>query len=135
MTPRHATQSEGHHEHTDTHTRADIDQPGSTRPARRALRAPRQSRTASINQAGGPLNDGNNYCQTLLDDAATASIQDVLDTDAPFTGTFSPASPESAFSGETADGTWVLSVSDNALFDTGSVRAFSIDVSGFSCTP
>lgn len=87
-----------------------------------------------INQAGGPGNDGNNFCQTALDDGAASSIQDVLFSQAPFTGTFRPATPESAFAGENGDGTWILNVSDVAGFDTGSVRAFSLDVSGFDCT-
>ena len=51
------------------------------------------------------------------------------------TGTFSPANPEAAFIGESADGTWTLNAADNAFIDTGSVRAFSLDVSGFDCTP
>ncbi|HKE17423.1 MAG TPA: proprotein convertase P-domain-containing protein [Kofleriaceae bacterium] len=84
---------------------------------------------------GGAGNSGNNFCQTFLDDDAATSIQNVLVSDAPFTGTFSPASPEAAFVGESADGTWTLNVSDNAFIDTGSVRAFSLDVSGFECTP
>ena len=54
---------------------------------------------------------------------------------APYTGVFAPANPQSAFAGENADGTWTLNVSDGALFDTGSVRAFSLETTGFSCTP
>ena len=54
----------------------------------------------------------------------------------PFTGTFAPVQSLSVFAGDTAaTGNWVFHVQDDAFIDTGSVRAFSIDVSGFSCTP
>jgi subtilisin-like proprotein convertase family protein len=99
------------------------------------LRSPAGTSVRVINQAGGPLNSGNNFCQTVLTDGAADSIQDVTPDQAPFTGTFSPANPLSAYTGENANGTWTLNVSDNAFFDTGSVRSFSVDVSGFSCTP
>jgi subtilisin-like proprotein convertase family protein len=88
-----------------------------------------------LNQGGGPFNDGNNYCQTVLDDDAAVAIADVLPDQAPFTGTFAPTNPQSGFVGDDANGTWTLNVSDLAFFDTGSVRNFSIDVSGFDCTP
>jgi subtilisin-like proprotein convertase family protein len=88
-----------------------------------------------INRAGGDLNSGNNFCQTLLRDGASTSIQTVLSSGAPYTGTFAPANPLGAFISENANGTWVLNVSDNADFDTGSVRNFSLKVAGFSCTP
>ena len=32
-------------------------------------------------------------------------------------------------------GTWVLNVSDQASLDTGSVRAFSVRLTGFTCGP
>ena len=33
------------------------------------------------------------------------------------------------------DGTWILHVSDNSFIDVGNVRAFSVDLVGFGCTP
>jgi subtilisin-like proprotein convertase family protein len=87
-----------------------------------------------MSRPGGTLNSGNNFCQTVLSDSATASIQTVLTAGAPYTGSFKPASPLSAFNGENADGTWVLTVSDNADFDTGIVRAFGLNIKGFDCT-
>ena len=84
---------------------------------------------------GGPTDDGNNLCMTVLDDAAQLSIQAVTPAQAPFSGTFRPASPLSAFIGEEAHGTWTLRASDSTRSDTGSVRAFSIETYGFSCTP
>ncbi|HKE16739.1 MAG TPA: proprotein convertase P-domain-containing protein [Kofleriaceae bacterium] len=99
------------------------------------LTSPSGTSVAVINQAGGPNNSGNNFCQTVIDDAGTTSINDVTPADAPFTGTFAPSSPTSAFTGESADGTWTLNVSDTFPADSGSVRAFSVDVAGFDCTP
>jgi subtilisin-like proprotein convertase family protein len=84
---------------------------------------------------GGPNNNGHNFCQTTLDDAATASIQAVTPAQAPFTGIFKPLSPLSAFAGNEASGTWTLHVSDSFPADPGNVRAFSIETSGFDCTP
>lgn len=99
------------------------------------LTSPSGTSVMLIDQAGGPLNSGNNFCQTVLQDGAASSIQNVASTQAPFTGTFSPLNPLGAFTGENADGTWTLNVSDNALFDTGSVRAVGVQASGFSCAP
>jgi subtilisin-like proprotein convertase family protein len=84
-----------------------------------------------ISGAGG---SGNNFCQTLLRDSAATSIQSVLSTQAPFTGTFRPATPLAQFTGDTANGTWTLHVTDDAAVDIGSVRAVSLDITGFSCS-
>jgi len=97
------------------------------------LTAPNGRSVIVINQAGGALNGGNNFCQTVLDDAATSSIQTVSASGAPWTGTFTPANPLAAFTGANADGTWVLNVADAAFLDTGTVEAFSLTLSGFSC--
>jgi hypothetical protein len=83
-----------------------------------------------INSVGG---SGNNFCQTVLVDGADRSIQSAVSADAPFTGDWSPASPLAGFAGGDANGTWSLHVQDNAFIDTGSVRAFSIDVATFTC--
>ena len=97
------------------------------------LTSPSGTTVTLINHAGGTLNSGNNFCQTVLDDAAPTSIQNVTVSGAPYTGTFAPASPLAAFNGETANGTWVLNVSDDAFLDTGTVRAFSLITTGFTC--
>jgi subtilisin-like proprotein convertase family protein len=99
------------------------------------LTSPGGTTVEVINRAGGTGNSGNNFCQTVLRDDAANSIQTVAIAAAPFTGTFAPANPQSVFAGENADGTWILNVSDNASIDTGSVRAFSLETTGFSCTP
>lgn len=100
------------------------------------LRAPSGRTVTLINQADG---SGNNFCQTLLDDSATTSIQSIISTGTPplgppYTGTFRPFSPLSAFNGEDPNGTWTLNVSDLFLTDTGNVRAFSLIVTTFECS-
>jgi subtilisin-like proprotein convertase family protein len=82
--------------------------------------------------AGTLGSSGNNFCQTLLDDdGAFPGIDTILSTGSPplgppYTGTFLPQNPLSAFDGQSADGNWNLNVSDNAGGDTGFVRAFSL---------
>lgn len=98
------------------------------------LTSPGGKTVTLMSAAGGAGNSGNNFCQTVLDDSAASSIQSVTALQAPFTGTFRPAQPLSAFIGEPGAGTWTLHASDSATLDTGSVRAFSLDLSGFSCT-
>jgi subtilisin-like proprotein convertase family protein len=91
-------------------------------------------RTATlINAAGGTADSGNNFCQTILDPAAANSIENVTIDQAPFTGTFAPLQSTSVFQGDSPAGTWILHVTDNAFLDTGSVRAFSVDFTGFTC--
>jgi subtilisin-like proprotein convertase family protein len=74
---------------------------------------------------------GDNFINTVLDDEATSGIN--LAAGAPFTGTFKPDSPLSAFDGESADGTWKLRVQDAEAPDPGVVNAFSLQISGVVC--
>jgi len=97
------------------------------------LTSPAGTTVTLMSRPGGTGNSGNNFCQTVLSDSASTSIQNIAIADAPWTGTFRPAQPLSAFSGEIANGTWVLNVSDNAFIDTGNVRDVSLAVTGFSC--
>src|SRR4029079_12658974 len=69
-----------------------------------SLRSPTGRTVTVLSEAGGPFNSGNNFCQTILDDDAANSIETVLVTDAPFTGTFSPFQPLSAFAGDSPNG-------------------------------
>ncbi len=83
-------------------------------------------------------NSGNNLCNTVLDDSGATSIQTVAASSAPFTGTFSPASPLSAFNGEDPTGTWTLNVADVVSGGTGTARAWSLVITPQSistCTP
>ena len=75
--------------------------------------------------------DGNNVCRAVFDDAAARSITSVTSAEAPFTGTWRPETPLAALNGHSADGTWNFHVADGAALDVGSVRAFTLHVSGF----
>lgn len=77
-----------------------------------------------VDKAGS---NGHNFCQTVLDDSASIPVQGVS---APFTGTFRPAQPLSAFNGGNPNGTWTMTVTDDTWNDTGSIRAFSVIVTG-----
>jgi subtilisin-like proprotein convertase family protein len=78
---------------------------------------------------------GNNLCQVILDDdAAAPSIQTAVTAQAPFSGTWLPNSPLSAFDGEDPNGTWTVSAQDFYSGDTGSIRAVSIVVDAKSAT-
>jgi subtilisin-like proprotein convertase family protein len=99
------------------------------------LTSPAGTTVTLMNRPGGTGNSGNNFCQTVLDDSAANAIQSIASGGAPWTGSFQPSSPLSTFDGENGDGTWVLNVSDNAFFDVGSVRAFTLKLAGFECGP
>jgi subtilisin-like proprotein convertase family protein len=97
------------------------------------LTSPSGTRVVLANRPGGQLNSGNNFCQTVLDDGAADSIQAITPDGAPYTGTFAPASPLSAFVGEDGNGTWTLNVADQASLDVGNVRAFTLTFETFTC--
>lgn len=71
---------------------------------------------------------GDNFCQVLLDDdaAGAASIQLAASNDAPFTGTWLPVNPLSAFDGQDPNGTWTVTAVDRFAGDVGTIRAVSI---------
>lgn len=94
------------------------------------LISPSSTSVLVINNTDG---SGNNFCQTVLDDAAGTSIQSVTSAQAPFTGTFSPNASLSAFTGENPNGNWQLQAQDFFQFDTGNIRAFSITVTPAVC--
>ncbi len=74
---------------------------------------------------------GNNFCQILLDDTAGTSIQSAAT--APFTGTWQPANPLSAFGGQAITGTWELHATDFFVGDTGNIRAWSLSFTPAVC--
>ena len=95
------------------------------------LTSPSATTVLAIDNTDG---SGNNFCQTRLDDdTANASIQTVVSANAPFTGTFKPASLLSAFDGQNANGNWTLSVQDFFSLDTGNIRAFSLIITPVVC--
>jgi subtilisin-like proprotein convertase family protein len=98
------------------------------------LTSPDGTTVTLINRPGSIFNDGNNFCNTVLDDSAPFLIQNIVSLNSPYTAAFKPANPLSAFDGKMGNGTWTLNVIDPAAQDTGSVRAFSLSFRTFSCT-
>lgn len=110
------------------------------------LQSPGGTTVTLFESVGG---NGDNFCNTLLDDQATNLIQSVTAANAPFTGSFRPKGALNAFRGENPNGVWTLNVADFVSADTGSVRAFSLlftnsqgtcnaapaDTTAPSCTP
>lgn len=92
------------------------------------LAAPDGTTVTLFDQDGG---SGNNFCQTVFDDSAARSIATATEADEPFSQAWQPASPLSALVSRPGDGTWTFSVADVAAADTGSVRAFSLHLSGY----
>ena len=75
---------------------------------------------------------GDNYTNTLFDDAAATRIQAGA---APFTGSFRPESPLSALHGERSAGTWSLRAFDaTANASAGSMQAFTLTLVPLVCT-
>ncbi|MEP6787142.1 MAG: DUF4394 domain-containing protein [Acidobacteriota bacterium] len=90
------------------------------------LISPSNTQVLVINNTDG---SGNNLCQVILDDqTANPSIQTVLTAQAPFTGTWKPNAPLSAFNGQNANGTWTLRAQDFFSGDTGNIRAWSLTI-------
>jgi uncharacterized repeat protein (TIGR01451 family) len=81
-----------------------------------------------------PDGSGNNFCQTVLDDeSGGSSIQAQTSGSAPFTGSFLPNAPLSAFDAGSSNGMWTLTVQDFFSGDTGNIRAFSLIITPAIC--
>lgn len=87
-----------------------------------SLIAPDGTRVLLADGAGG---SGDNFINTVFDDAAASSI---TSGSAPFTGTYVPASPLAALIGKNYGGTWSLEVNDEASGDSGTLTGWSITV-------
>jgi subtilisin-like proprotein convertase family protein len=99
------------------------------------LKSPQGTVVNLIDQAGGVNNSGQNYCNTTLDDESSGgSIQLITPAGAPYSGSFKPNSPLSAFDGQSPNGTWTLTVTDRGIADTGNVRAFSLIITPSACS-
>ncbi|MEU4693953.1 S8 family serine peptidase [Actinoplanes sp. NPDC023714] len=75
---------------------------------------------------------GNNLCQAVFDDAAATPFSAAVSADAPFTGTWRPDQPLGTLRVSPADGAWTLHVADRFNADTGSIRAFSVHLTGYA---
>ena len=75
-----------------------------------------------------------NYSNTIFDDQALNSI---VTGSAPFAGTFSPEGHLSDVNGLAANGVWTLSVTDDAIGNSGTLLSWSLTVTtstGSACT-
>ncbi len=90
------------------------------------LRGPDGSRVGLIRFRGG---SGDHFSNTTLDDEAATAIGSGR---APFSGSFRPETPLSAFDGKNARGTWTLYVYDASRYDTGTLLSWSLTVATHS---
>ncbi len=79
----------------------------------------------TLTQANGGT--GKNYITTTFDDLGTTAITAGT---APFNGTYTPQSALSAFAGETANGTWTLTITDGTATNTGTFNSATLNVFG-----
>jgi subtilisin family serine protease len=68
---------------------------------------------------------GDNFIGTVLNDSA---ITPIANGTAPFTGSFKPSSALSVFNNNPVNGTWILAINDNGPGDTGTLKAWCLQV-------
>jgi subtilisin-like proprotein convertase family protein len=78
------------------------------------------------NRRGG---SGNNFIGTIFNDSAALPISA---GSPPFTGSFRPETPLAAFNGSSPNGSWTLTIADEANADTGFLRAWCITINYLS---
>ena len=86
------------------------------------LVSPTGRQVALFNAVGGA---GANFSGTTLDDEATTPI---TSGSAPFSGSYRPSSPLSAFDGQGSAGVWTLRLSDNVAGYEGWLYGWSLEV-------
>lgn len=87
------------------------------------LEAPNGDDVQLAYRCGGSQNSGNNFVNTTLDDEASTYV---CDASPPYTDTFRPMHPLTAFDGLGTLGQWEFRVTDFAAGDTGSIQAWSL---------
>lgn len=100
------------------------------------LTSPQGTTVEIMSAGGGDVNCAvNNIYQMTLDDQATSAqtCPSGGTNSGPLTGSFTPSNPLSAFNGQNPNGTWTLNVIDTAAADTGSIRAYSLIITGKIC--
>jgi subtilisin-like proprotein convertase family protein len=93
------------------------------------LIAPDGSVVALATYKGG---DGDNFTQTVFDDAASTPI---YSGSAPFTGTFQPQMPLAALEGIDIAGTWTLQIRDVTKGETGTLNSWSLEIAAYHPEP
>jgi hypothetical protein len=79
----------------------------------------------SVSLISGRGGSGDNFIGCILNDSAS---QPISSGTAPFTGSWRPESPLSAFNTQGVNGQWILSITDNALADQGYLKAWCIQL-------
>ncbi|MCW2985543.1 MAG: peptidase fungalysin, partial [Conexibacter sp.] len=69
----------------------------------------------------------------VLDDDATAPIQELASADATVGGLYDPNQPLARFAGEDRYGTWTLRVTDSRALDAGTLSSWSLDSAAPAC--
>lgn len=87
------------------------------------LKSPAGTMVTLFSGVGG---SGDNFTDTTFDD--DFFFNPIGSGIAPFSSTYAPSSPLSAFNGEDPNGVWTLTVSDAALIDTGTLNSWSLDL-------
>ena len=80
---------------------------------------------ATVNIINAVGSSGDNFIGTLLNDSAATPIASGTP---PFTGSFRPSAPLSGINGQPVNGTWTLSITDNATGDTGLLKAWCLQL-------
>ncbi len=98
-----------------------------------SITSPAGTTVTLIDQIGtttGGLGCSGDDILATLDDAAASPVENQCGTSVPAVdGTFSPNNPLAAFNGESTLGDWVITISDNAGGDTGTLNAWGITYS------
>jgi len=77
---------------------------------------------------GGFGCDQDNYNLIIIDDEAADAIEDQCTPDLTSPPNYSPNNPLSAFDGMNSAGAWIITVSDNAGFDEGTLDHWSLHI-------
>ena len=88
------------------------------------LIAPDATEIFLSNNRGG---SGDNFTNTVFDDAAAVSITTAVAANAPYSSSWRPEVPLSGLNGDNAQGTWTLKVTDTANLDTGTINVWSLN--------
>lgn len=91
-----------------------------------SLTSPQGRTITLINRQGG---SADNFNSTLLDDEATRAISTGV---APFTGSYRPDSPLTAFDTLGGQGTWRLTISDVTGLDSGTLLGWSLNFTSYN---
>ena len=103
----------------DVRVRLDIEHP-SVDQLSISLYSPQGTRVELMNQPSGA---GSNLTNTVFDDTAATPL---TSGSAPFTGSWQPITPLSAFDGETTQGTWTLEIKDEFSGFFGTLNSWSL---------